>query len=68
MMSVIHIHLYEYLAAIECPFLWRYTSSLCHLRLVNIISHQSRDTSWICVRYIELQHCRLMVADYLGTS
>jgi hypothetical protein len=44
MTNVICIHHYEYSEAIECLLLWRYTSSSSHLRLTDVVSHQSGDT------------------------
>jgi hypothetical protein len=38
-MSVIRICHYEYPVAIEYLLLWRYTSSLSHWHLIEIISH-----------------------------
>jgi hypothetical protein len=54
MKSVIRICHSEYLRAIECLLLWRYTSSSYHWCIVKIISHRSDGIAWTCVRYVQL--------------
>jgi hypothetical protein len=60
MMSVIRIHRCEYPRAIGCLLLWRYTSSSCRWRLIDIIFRQLDDTSWTYTLYTQLRHYCLM--------
>jgi hypothetical protein len=67
MMSVIHICRCGCLKVTELLF-FKYTSSSCHWRLIEIISHQLDGIAWTCVLYAQLQYYHQMVDDFLGTS